>query len=170
MMRREKLIAVISSEDLHVGGEGGYSLVVTDSRIIGANKGDLPDFGEPYLWLATESSQEELVKAEATALGIIGRKRFDLSKDSIFKILYEAPGLFFGGRVVFETVGKEVQLDVSAISVWNSGGVLTVGKLISSLLIFAPDKLYDEKTGAFVSDIGPRNQAHSTTLDADRKK
>jgi hypothetical protein len=155
MMRREKLISVISSGDIHIGGGDGYALVVTESRVVGAHRPDSVGIPEPYLWLVTESSEADRAAAGRMAAELIDRKQFDLSKESIFKILYEAPGLFFGGRLIFESVGAQVQLDISVVSVWNPGGILTLEKMVDSLLIFAPDRLYDEKTGALVRDEGP---------------
>ena len=98
--------------------------------------------------------------AEKMAVGRIERKRFELSKEGIFKILYEAPGLFFGGRIVFESVGERVDLGISVLSAWNQNTLLTVRALVDSLLAFAQDKLYDEKTGALVSDKLGTHRAH----------
>jgi len=152
MLRREKLIAVISSGDLHFRNGEGYELVITDGRIVGAPRAAALGVPDPFLWSAEGSSEEERVAAEKAASVIIGRKQFDLSKDSVFKILYESPGIFFGGRVVFGVVGEEVQLDISSVSVWSPGGVMTQRRLVDSLLVFAPDRLYDEKTGAMIKD------------------
>ena len=88
----------------------------------------------------------------AVAAVLIERKQFELSKDSIFKILYEEPGVFFGGHVIFESVGEQIQVEISVLSVWNPSSVQTVRKLVESLLIFAPDRFYDENTGARVRD------------------
>ena len=152
MIRREKLIAVISSGDIHLGGGDGWALVVTDGRIVGARRAETVGVPEPYLWVAKESTEEGRAAAEKIAVALIERKRFELSKEGIFKILYEAPGLFFGGRVVFESVGERVDLGISVLSVWSQNTVLTVGALVDSLLAFAPDKVYDEKTGTLVRD------------------
>jgi hypothetical protein len=151
MFPREKLIAVISSGDLHFRNGEGYALVITDGRIVGATRGAGPGVPGPYLWSAEGSSEEERLAAESVAADIIRRKRFNLSKGSIFKILYDAPGMFFGGRIVFGVVGEEVQLDLSSVSAWTSGGVATERKLLDALLAFAPDRLYDEKTGALIN-------------------
>ena len=158
MIRREKLIAVISSEDLRFGSGDGCALVVTDARIVGARRGEDSGVSDPYLWSATGSSQEDAAAAEKAAAEFIDRKQFSFSKEGVFKILYEPPGLFFGGRVAFDSVGERVQLDLSVVSVWNPGSLLTVRKLVGALLAFSPDKLYDEKTGALVRDesSGPR--------------
>jgi hypothetical protein len=156
VIRHERLIAVISSGDIRLGGENGCALVVTDGRIVGASRSESLGIAEPYLWVEAESSETGRAAAQEEATELIGRKQFELSKESIFKILYEAPGLFFGGRLIFESVGEEVQLDISVVSVWNPGSVLTIEKTIDALLIFAPNRLYDERTGALVSH-GPRH-------------
>jgi hypothetical protein len=152
MIRREKLIAVISSGDIHPGGRDGWALVITDGRIVGTRRPEAVGVPEPFLWVAGRSADEGRDAAEKMAAGLIERKRFELSKEGIFKILYEAPGLFFGGRVVFESVGERVDLGISVLSAWNRSTLLTVRALVDSLLAFAPDKLYDEKTGALVRD------------------
>ena len=156
MIRHERLIAVISSGDVRLGAGNGCSLVITDGRIVGTSRPESLGIPEPYLWVEGESSEKGRAAALEEAAELIGRKQFELSKESIFKILYDAPGLFFGGRLVFESVGEEVQLDISVVSVWNQGSVLTVERMIDALLIFAPDRLYDEKTGALVRDENPR--------------
>ena len=58
MIRREKLIAVISSGDIHLGGGDGWALVVTDSRIVGARRPETVGVPEPFLWVARVSSDE----------------------------------------------------------------------------------------------------------------
>ncbi len=156
MIRHERLVAVISSGDIRLGGANGCALVVTDGRIVGSSRSESLGTPEPYLWVEGESPEISRAAAQKEAAEVIERKLFELSKESIFKILYEAPGLFFGGRLIFESVGEEVQLDISVVSVWNPGSLLTVEKIIEALLIFAPDRLYDEKTGALVRDENPR--------------
>jgi hypothetical protein len=153
MIRREILIGVISSADLHRGGGNGYMLLFTNSRIVGANRPVSKDIPESYFWTTTESSEADHDVAERVAATLIGRKQFELSKESIFKILYEAPGIFFGGRVIFDSVGEQIQVETSVLSVWNPSGVQVIRKLVESLLIFAPDRFYDEKTGALVRDV-----------------
>ena len=152
MMRREKLLAIISSPDLHLGGGDGYALVVTDGRIVGSGRPGPAGVSVPRLWSATGSSEADRAEAEKDAADLIGRRQFELSKESIYKIVYDAPGLFFAGRVVFEAVGGRVQLGISSPSVWDPNGVLTVRALVGSLLAFAPEKLYNERTGGLVSD------------------
>ncbi|MDA4134060.1 MAG: hypothetical protein OK441_00640 [Thaumarchaeota archaeon] len=156
MIRHERLIAVISSGDIRLGRGSGFALVVTDGRIVGTSRLESLGIPEPYLWVEGGSSETGRAAAQVEAARLIGRKKFELSKESIFKILYEAPGLFFGGRLIFESVGEEVRLDISVVSVRNPSGVLTVEKMIDALLIFAPDRLYDEKSGALVRDENPR--------------
>src|ERR1022692_94216 len=146
MIRREILIGVISSADVHRGGGNGYMLLFTDSRIIGANRPASKDIPESYSWTRTGSSEVDHNAAERVAAVLIERKQFELSKDSIFKILYEEPGVFFGGHVIFESVGEQIQVEISVLSVWNPSSVQTVRKLVESLLIFAPDRFYDENT------------------------
>jgi hypothetical protein len=155
MIRREIMIGVISSADLHRGVGNGYMLLFTNSRIVGANRPVSKDIPESYFW-TTGSSEADHDVAERVAAALIGRKQFELSKESIFKILYEAPGIFFGGRVIFDSVGEQIQVEMSVLSVWNPSGVQVIRKLVESLLIFAPDRFYDEKTGALVRDVGIR--------------
>ncbi|MDA4112816.1 MAG: hypothetical protein OK474_02100 [Thaumarchaeota archaeon] len=154
MIRREILIGVISSADLHRGVGNGYMLLFTNSRIVGANRPVSKDIPESYCWTMTESSEADHDVAERFAAALIGRKQFELSKEGIFKILYEAPGIFLGGRVIFASVGEQIQVETSVLSVWNPSGVQVIRKLVESLLIFAPDRFYDEKTGALVRDVG----------------
>jgi hypothetical protein len=156
MIRREIPIGIISSADLHRGGGNGYMLLFTNSRVVGANRPVSNDIPESYFWTTAESSEADHDVAERVAAALIGRKQFELSKEDIFKILYEAPGIFFGGRVTFDSVGEQVQVKTSVLSVWNPSGIQVIRKLVESLLIFAPDRFYDEKTGALVRDVGIR--------------
>ena len=156
MLTREKLIAVISSGDLHFRNGDGYALVITDGRIVGAPRAEALGVPDPYLWSAKGSSEEERKMAERAASELIGRKRFSISKDSVYKILYDAPSMFFGGRIIFAVVGAQVQLEISSISAWSPGGVMTQRVLVDSLLVFAPEKLYDEKSGGMIKDESAR--------------
>jgi hypothetical protein len=153
MIRRETLIGIVSSADIHRGGGGGYMLLFTDSRVVGADRPASDDIPESYFWTTTGSSRADYEVAERVAVTLIERKRFELSKESIFKILYEAPGMFFGGHVIFESVGEQIQVEIGVLSVWSPSSVQMVRKLLESLLIFAPDRFYDEETGALVRDM-----------------
>jgi hypothetical protein len=168
MLRREQIIGVVSSWDIRKyagkypvsflsGGESeGYSLLFTDSRVVGAERPGLPDDLWAYLGPGSNASEELRAVVQKRADEIISTKDFEMQRDKIVKILFEEPGLLVGGSMLFVEVGRKVEVQISVLSPWNSGIISTVGTLARSLEAFAPDRLYSEKTGQRMGTSQPR--------------
>lgn len=125
----------------------GYSLLVTDSRIVGADRPAYPDDFWAYLGPGSNAGGELRASAQTKAAEIISNSNFEMYRDKIVKILYEGPGLLVGGSLLLFEVGRRVEFRITVLSPWNPGSVSTVETLRSSVAVFAPDKLYSEKTG-----------------------
>jgi hypothetical protein len=152
MFRREQVIGVVSSWDIRWRESEGYALLITDSRLVGAS---MPSStGEFWAYFGPGQERDPKVNEEAgkRAEEIARRKDFELQRDHIVKIIYYGPGMLFGGRLLFATVGKKIDVSITVVSGWNPGIVSTMKTLVSSLLVFAPERLYDEKTGERVRD------------------
>jgi hypothetical protein len=160
LLRREQVIGIVSSWDVRrasdgfsilffAGGEdeGGYSLLITNERVVGAHRSDYPkDF---WAYLGPDSTVGDDIKAKASdvAAEMVAKEDFELQKDHIVKIIYREPTTYIGGRLLFVTVGRHIRLKITIVSPFNSGIISTLQTLSRSLFAFAPDKLYDEKTG-----------------------
>jgi hypothetical protein len=150
MLRREQVIGVVSSYDVSWNGSTGYSVAITDSRMI---VGLRTDFDSEFwaVFPPGKDREPELAKeAEMRVNETISRKRFELHKDKLVKIIFDPPGQVFGGRLVFVTVGQKADLRLTVLTGWNPGSFKTAETLLESLLVFAPQILYDEKTGNLV--------------------
>src|SRR5580658_6717516 len=147
MLRREQVIGIVSSWDIRWKESEGYSLLITDSRLIGASRPDYPDNFWAYLGPGTEASAESRASADKKAAEIVAREDFELQRDRIVKIMYDEPGSLIGGRLLLAVVGRRVELNITVASGWNPGIVSTLKTLIDSLAAFAPCTFYSEKTG-----------------------
>ena len=155
MLRREQVIGIVSSWDIRWRESEGYSLLVTESRIVGAC---LPHDGDEYrvfFPLGIERDPSAAKDAEGKADKIVATKDFELQRDKIVKVIYEEPGVLSGGRLLIGTVGRKVEISITVTSGWNPDILLTTKTLVSSFLVFAPGVFYDEKTGGRVRDDVP---------------
>jgi len=159
MLRREQIIGIVSSWDIRryaggypvsflSGGESeGYSVLFTDSRVVGADRPGFPDDFWAYLGPGSNVGEELRAAALARAVEIISTRNFEMQRDKIVKVLFEEPGLIVGGSILFVEVGCRMELQISVLSPWSPGSISTVDTLARSISAFAPDRLYSEKTG-----------------------
>ena len=130
---------------------GGYGIVLTTDRVVGSRKNPLIDYCSTYLGPNSRATDEERAKATKIAGGLIENKEFELQKNSILKLLYRAPGIFSRGHITFNATSGDIELLISNL---QSGSlVYTLKGLLPSLVAFAPERLYDEKTGVLVRTI-----------------
>jgi hypothetical protein len=167
MLRREQVIGIVSSWDIRKyvgkipvsflsGGESeGYSVLFTDSRVVGADRPGLPDDFWAYLGPGSNVSGELRAAAQTRADEIISMSNFEMQRDKIVKVLYEEPGQLVGGSMLFVEVGRKMELQISVLSPWNPGIISTLDTLARSVRAFAPDRLYSEKTGQRVDTSRP---------------
>lgn len=172
LFRREQVIGIVSSWDIRRGKTGfsllffahdeteGYSLLFTDTRVVGARREEYPDDFRAYLGPGSTASDELRARALATAENILAREDFELQKDNLVKIIYERPKAYIGGRLLFIQPGRRVELKVTLVSPFNPGILSTLDTLVRSLCAFAPDKFYDEETGRRFN--GPQVRSIST--------
>jgi hypothetical protein len=150
VLRRERVIGIVSSWDIRRRDSEGYSLLITDSRLVGAA---LPVYADDF-WAffppGNQQDSQQAQEAEKRARQIVLKRDLELQRDKIVKIIYESPGMLVGGRLLFVTVGRKVQVNITVISGWNPGIYSTLNTLISALLVFAPEGFYDGKTGSKV--------------------
>jgi hypothetical protein len=123
-----------------------YSLIITPSRIIGCKKKPLWQGLTVYLGPGSKATTAGRDKAQKVAAKLMEAKDFELPKDSIVKIVYRKPGLFSSGHIDIHTTGRELELVIGH----TAGNQRTLRALIPSLIAFAADRFYDEKTGALV--------------------
>lgn len=159
MLRREQVIGVVSTWDIRKGKGGfsllffagdeseGYSLLITDLRIVGSFRAEYPDDFCAYLGPDSPSDPELQHRAEAEALKIIAKKDFEIPKDKLVKLLYEPPTTYLGGRLLLIEAGHRVELKVTLLSPFNPGVIATTDTLVRSLVAFAPGRVFNERTG-----------------------
>jgi hypothetical protein len=149
----EDLIGVVRSPNINYGGGVGYALAITTNRIVGARKSALIHAYEIYVGPSIKypTSPPDRAKAQEVANEIIAGKEFELSKGSIAKIIYKKPGLYSRGHVIFDTSTQQIQLRIPMVQ--GAGAVShTLGVLVASLNVFAPDRFVDEETGLLIRD------------------
>jgi hypothetical protein len=135
--------------DLSRGFPAGYGLVILPSRIIGTKKIPWSSGIIAYLGPGSRHTEDEKAKAIKIATELIGKKEFDFEKQSIVRIAYRSPGYIFRGHIAFKTTSDKVELKIANLT--NAAITeRTVLELIYSLMAFAPDRLYDETTGALM--------------------
>lgn len=147
------LIGVIWSLAITRDSNAGYALVIRSDQIVGVNKGawgfssgSLVYFGPGSR--ATESDKE---RAQEVATKLLERPDFELSKSDITKITYRAPGLFSKGHVVIASNKDDIELNLARLTP-DIGVRQVIKSLLPSLVYFANDKLYDEKTGKLLGN------------------
>ena len=145
------LIGVIWSASIQYGRGVGYALVISKESIIGARKSSWISSFEAYLGPGNKLRPDDVTKARKIAAELVDEKEFELPKESIAKITYKKPGTFSRGHFIFTTSEKEVRLDVPGLA--GSGDTMsTMRKMVASLILFAPDRFFDEETGKLMSD------------------
>lgn len=164
-MRREQVIGIVSSWDIRRGSDGfsllffaggeedGYSLLITDTRMVGAYRPDFPNDFWTYLGPGSTAGDELKSAAQTAAEQILARKDFELEKDQIVKIIYDEPRTYVGGRLLLVGVGRRVNLKVTLVSPFNEGIFSTLTTLSRALFAFAPDRFFDEKTGQRIESL-----------------
>lgn len=165
MLRREQIIGIVSSWDIRrarsgfsllffAGGEdAGYSLLFTDTRLVGARRPEYPEDFLAYLGPGSAASDEVRTAAQTHAGEIIARESFELQRDKIVEIIYSEPKAYTGGRLLFKEVGRPVNLKITLVSPFNPGIISTLETLSRSLFAFAPDRLFDERTGQRITAL-----------------
>jgi hypothetical protein len=147
LLRRESLIGVVSSSDIRWRENTGYSLVITNDRLVCSAR---PEFDDDY-WAffppGDRSDAPRLEEAEKKASEMIARRIFEMQRDRLVKVIYDPPGELFGGRLFLVSVGRKIEFKISMLSPWNPGIFKTVETLVDCLLSFAPRMVYNEKTG-----------------------
>jgi hypothetical protein len=123
-----------------------YSLIITPSRIIGCKKKPLWRGLTAYLGPGSKATAADCENAQKVAAKLMEAKDFEFPKDSIVKIVYRKPGLFSSGHIDIHTTSKELELAIG----YTAGNKGTLRALVPSLIAFAGDRFYDEKTGALV--------------------
>jgi len=141
----EELIGVIWSDYLTFGPDH-YALIITPSRIIGCKKRALWKGLVVYLGPGSKATTADREDAQKVLAKLMEAKDFEFPKDSIVKIVYRKPRLFSSGHLDIHTTGKGLELIIG----FRAGNRGTLEALIPSLIIFAADRFYDEKTGALV--------------------
>jgi hypothetical protein len=149
----DELLGVIWSPNISYGQGIGYALVITVSKIVGARKSGVWHAYERFLGPSIKypTSDADRAKAQEVANELIADKEFGMPKESIVKILYKKPGFYSRGRLTFQTASQQIVLDIPFLQ-GASGANKTVGIIVASLNVFAPDRFYDEDTGALVRD------------------
>jgi len=162
MLRREQIIGIVSSWDIRKGRGGfsllffagdeseGYSLLVTDLRLVGAFREEYPDDFCAYLGPGSQVVPELRQKAEAEASKIFAKRDFEIPKDKLVKALYEPPTTYLGGRLLLIEAGRRLELKITLLSPFNPGVISNVETLVRSLAAFSPDRIFNERTGELI--------------------
>ena len=150
-MSDSDILGVIWSPYLHHDRWGGYGLVVTADEVLGSKARPWADACSVYLGPSSRANPDERAHALKVAAQLAELKEFELHKSSIFRIDYHAPGQIARGHVVFRTANEAIELKINPLI---DGTIPTTLKgLIPSLVAFASDRFYDEKTGTRVGEV-----------------
>lgn len=152
MLRHERIVGLVSSSDIRWRESTGYSLLLTDTRVVGAPRVESEDDFWAYFPAGEELDPAIKEEAERRAGEMVHRKGFEVERQDISKITYEPPSLLSGGRLLLSTVGRRVELKITVLSGWNPGILRTILTLVDSLSSFDPSVTFDEKTGGRVID------------------
>jgi hypothetical protein len=135
----------------------GYGLVITRSQITGCRKTPWTSSYEAYFGPGSKATESALGEAKKAIQELLEQKEFELPRESIKRILYRKPGGFSRGHLTFQGIfqGSEENIQVMISSTSRNAGVgKTLRNLLPSLIIFAGDRLIDEKTGhLFVNEV-----------------
>lgn len=153
MLRHERFIGIVSSWDIRRKDSEGYSLLITDGRLVGAYRAEYPDDFWVYVQPGSEPGEEIRAKALVMAEKIITAKDFEMHKGNIIKIILDEPSELSGGRLLIKGTGRQVELQVTIRSLLSREIALTVDTLLNSLLAFAPELVYSEKSGARIEKM-----------------
>jgi hypothetical protein len=146
------LIGVIWSLAITRKLNAGYALVVKSDRVIGINKGawGWNSSSTAYLGPGSKATESDRQAAEEVVAELLQKVDFDVPKSEISKISYRAPGLFSNGRVVIKGTSGDIELRLARLTP-DIGVRLVIKSLLPSLVDFAADRVYDEKTGRLVA-------------------
>lgn len=134
------------------GFPAGYGLVVTSERITGTKKTPWKTGLVIFLGEGSSVTQPDRGRATEVAMELIRTKEFELTKDKISRISYKKPGLFARGHLILKSADSEAEIKLARYG--NDATSLGVNRvIISSLLVFAPDRLYNESTGDMVRSL-----------------
>ena len=128
-----------------------YGIVITTGEIIGSKKRSWTDGCSVYTGPASKASPEDRVHAFKVAAQLAERKDFELQKNSILRIDYHAPGQLTRGHLVIRTAQESIELKLNALT--NGYLPPTLNALVPSLVAFATDRFYDEKSGMRVGEV-----------------
>jgi hypothetical protein len=151
---------VIWSMNLRYGNRGGYALAITSNRVVGAPRSALFHYFERYVGPGSKATEEEHQQANQIFPEIVAAKDLEIPKDSVTKISWKKGGVFHKGHFLFNTTKGDFQIDT--VSTNNTLSVVhTTNQILASLVDFAPDIFYDEKTGElFVKEATEWMQTH----------
>lgn len=146
------IIGVIWTGDISKGGwgGGGYGLIFTHESVIGSKTTPWWSGLVVYLGTGSRATQSDRQKVPTAVERLLEKKEFELSKASITRITFGSPGPFSRGKVMFKSLQGDVTIRLASRSANIHPEV--VDRLLASLVTFARDRLYDEKTGALVAD------------------
>jgi hypothetical protein len=147
----EVLLGVVWAIQLSYGKSLGYAVAVTSKRIVGAPKPAIWHSLLSYLGPGSKASEEDRQKANQVFQEILNVKDLELAKDSMTRISWSQEGFFTGGRFVFSMTQGEIEIDTPSRQsrLWSP----RVPNLFArSLLVFAPENFYNEKTGVLIRD------------------
>ena len=149
VMTNEELLGVAWSYYIRYQKRGGYALAITSQRVVGAQKSAMGDHFEAYLGESSKATNKDRQRAAQLFAEILAEKNLEIAKESVVRISWKRAGLFHGAPFLFRTTGGDFRI-VSA-PMWTSLGVARViNQIVASLMMFSPDRFYNEKTGALV--------------------
>jgi hypothetical protein len=145
----ENIIGVINSAHLHKGILKGYGLVIASDGVVGARKVKFTgSYFAAYLGRRSRLPDKDRARAYDKANDIAKDRNFELAKDAIRKITIKSPGILTGGHLIFESGQEEIKVDVASQMDKKEWTILLL-----SLIEFAPEKVYDEKTGQLLINV-----------------
>lgn len=147
-MQSEQILGVVWAIEWARGFPAGYAMIFTNTRAVGSKKMPMVHYCLAYLGPGSKATDDERNYALKTASELMADKQFEFPKESIVKVSYRAPGLFSRGHVIFQTVSETIELKIASK---REGGVIRLLRtLIPSLVAFAEDRVWDEKTGTLL--------------------
>ena len=150
MPAQEQLYGVVWGRFIHPHSSGGgYGLVITSTRIVGSwNIPWLSSFCG-YLGPDSDILPDDRAKGGRGAAELMARRDFELPRDSVRGIFFKEPGGFVSGHVTFRSDRGDIQIDIRGDADLAVGPAPTLRRALAK---FAPDRAYDEATGAPLAD------------------
>jgi hypothetical protein len=149
-----ELLGYIISIGIRAKPQGVRAIVITERCVAVTQR--LPFFGNwvgvDYLGTGSTATDAEKAKTVDRACKLLAKGPEELVlKEDVLQVLFKKPGVN-DGHVIFKRTKGNVALQIYGTLRYRSASPKQVRGLMSALIEFAPDKLYNEDSGNLIVD------------------